>query len=468
MQMLKSIVCGLRADITLFLIACVIFLPTAAWAAFSLSVTPYEGGYDLRYGKIASVDGRVNKELVVRVTSDQNVRYQLVQSFFEPPSTPEGASLMPGSFFVYALRGTNQYGTVNVEQGTPVGMGRQILYTSGSSGPSDSFTLVYGITLPPDTAAGIYRGRIGFSLEPIDSTLSPQSAILNIYLEVYGQGGIKITTSSGIKTLSLKPGDPEISTGRAIFEITGSRGRQFRILQSADAQPVSAAGEVLNWESVRYAGFDARSGIAISTPVELSDKQQVVYTSSASGDADAFSLEYSLGDLSAQKSGKYRAQLKFFLQDASSGQLEVLDTIALEIDNPRVFDLVVTPEGGGSIRFWDVRPLQPPKIQEAIFEIKTNIGRQYQVTQNVASPLTNREGYMIPDANFTVQQFSLETKGDLKFLEKTPIKQGQSVIFISDKDGSADKFKVIYELTIPRDVRGGDYSTTFSYSIVEI
>jgi len=41
-------------------------------------------------------------------------------------------------------------------------------------------------------------------------------------------------------------------------------------------------------------------------------------------------------------------------------------------------------------------------------------------------------------------------------------------LFISDEKGSPDKFKVIYELSIPPDLKAGDYSTRITYSITAI
>ena len=62
----------------------------------------------------------------------------------------------------------------------------------------------------------------------------------------------------------------------------------------------------------------------------------------------------------------------------------------------------------------------------------------------------------------------MDTKGSLKCAQKTPIKEGQTILFVSDKKGSPDKFKVIYELAPPRNLQSGDYSTMFTYSVTEI
>ena len=142
-----------------------------------------------------------------------------------------------------------------------------------------------------------------------------------------------------------------------------------------------------------------------------------------------------------------------------------LATVAAE----RVFDIAVETEiGVGIIEFRDLKPREPPKTYEVAIDIMTNIDKQYQVTQKVTSELVNKEGQVIPQEYFTLRTESVDTKGILKFAQNSPAKKGDTVLFISDRDGSPDSFKVIYELTCPADVKAGDYSTSVVYSLSEL
>lgn len=443
-------------------------LPGYAWATFSVSVRPYEGGYDLRYGKFDPSFGRISKEVTVEITSDITKQYRLVQSLIEPLSTREGSRIPQNSFTVYGVRASNKYGTLNIEQETPVGLGRQVIYTSNQNGTSDSFTLVYVLNASGNIEPGSYSARLSFTLEPIDSSQSPSIAILNVYAEIEIESSIEIRSITGGKNITLRAYTPDNAASAVIFNIKGGFGKQFRISQLVSEQPVSADGSLLGWERISFIGKEAQKGTVINEPTNLSARQQVIYTSSLGGGADSFVIEYNLGDLAKEKTGRYRTQIKYIYESMVSGQARLIDTLGLEIENPRIFDLTVTPETGGLIQFREVKPLQPPKIQEVVFQISTNIGKKYQVTQNMASLLTNQEGITIPKEYFTLRQESLETKGTLKYPEKTNLREGQIVLFISDQQGSADKFKVIYELSLPRDVHSGDYSTIFTYSVSEI
>jgi len=435
--------------------------------AFSLSVTPYEGGYDLRFGRITPELVRVNKEVIVNIFSDIAKPYRVTQTLLEPLSTTEGNTIPVGNFTVYGLRGTNKYGTLNVEQEFPVTLNRQIIYTSNQTGAADSFTLVYSLMANPDIAPGYYRGRIGFTLEPINAEQSPVTVILNISVEFKADAAIEIKTSAG-KGIFLNPADPQSSVSAVEFKIKGGFGKQFRISQVLSDQPISSEGNLLDWEAINFLGQGAQKGIVVNNPVALSAQPQIIYTSSPRGEPDDFVILYRLGDLSRQKAGNYRTKIKYILEGISFAQTRLIETLDLQVENPRVFELLVTPETGGLIQFRDIKPSQAPKTQEIIIQVKTNIARAYQVNQNTASLLTNKEGKVIPSRYFFLRQESLDTKGVLKHIDKTEIKEGQMVLFVSDQKGSADKFKVIYELIPASDLQPGDYSTVFTYSVSEI
>lgn len=440
-----------------------------AFAAFSLSVTPYEGGYDLRFDKIMPGSGRVNKELTVTITSDITKQYRVTQMLLEPLSTVEGSSIPRNSFMVYGLRGTNKYGTLNVEEEVPVMLNRQVLYTSNQGGDSDSFILVYGLLPSPDISSGYYRGRIGFILEPIDSSQEQVTVIMNMSADIEVASTVEIKTATGSKHIVMQADREETRFADIAVNIKGGFGRQFRILQFASEQPVSSEGNLLAWEAINFIARDSQKGTVIDSYTSLSGREEAVYTSSGRGEEDSFIIEYKLGDLTQAKAGTYRTKIKYLLEGIGFGQVRLIDILDLEIENPRIFDLVVTPENQkGTIEFLNLRPTEEPKQNELIFEVKSNAGKQYQITQNLYSELMSKEGEIIKVKYFTLRTESLETKGTLKFSTPEEVRKGNTVLFVSDDIGSADKFKVVYELAPSRDIKSGDYSSRITYSLSEI
>lgn len=459
---------GITALISVFMLVSLLPLGVAQ-AELSIALTPYDGGYDLRFGKVSYTAERINREVRVRVTSDIAKQYRVIQVLTDPLRTDDGQEFPFKNFVVYGLRGTNSFGTLHVEQAFPVNLNRQILYTSNTGGASDSFTLVYSLIPPEQVHPGSYRGRISFVIQPLDSTEEIITETINVFAEVDVASSVTLTTLTGSKDIVLQSDRSEDSElNKVAVNIVGGIGKQFRIVQFVSEQPVSAEGNRLDWQAVKFIGRGAEKGMLLNEATGLSARQQILYTSSVNGEADSFEIEYSLGDLTQQKEGNYRTSLKYFL-DGPDAQMRLLETIGLEVDHPRVFELLITPENQrGILRFEALKPKEPPKTNEVIVEIKSNIGKRYQVTQNIYSDLMDKEGHIIPPGYFVIRAESLDTKGTLRFLTEEGAKRGDTALFISDEKGSPDKFKIIYGLTIPADVPAGEYSTRISYSLSEI
>ena len=462
-KMAKAI---LPVSLSLILIA--FFMIRSVFATFSLSVTPFEGGYDLQFRRPEPGLDRINKEITVRISSDIAKQYRVIQTLLEPLSTADGKTIPQNNFVVYNLTGSNSSGTLNIGQEIPVTLSRQILYTSNQTGTQDSFNLAYGLIIKDNVSPGSYRGRIAFTLEPVNSAQPPSTVVLNMSAEVENKSSIEIKTLNGSRDIILKQGNENSDFAAVTVAIKGNFGTPFRIIQQVEQELVSIEGQALNFDAVNFIGKEARKGSAITQLTPLSSRQQVIYTSSQRGEEDNFVIQYGLGDLTEQKAGGYRGRVKYILEGTVYSQTKLIDTLGFEVDIPKIFDLVITPELGGSIRFNDLRASQPPRIQEVVFEIKTNTGRPYQVMQNLNAPLATKDGKIISSEYFNMQEESMGTKGSLKYGGKTPVKEGQAILLVSDRNGSATKFKVIYELAPPKDLQSGDYSAVFTYSIIEI
>jgi len=441
-----------------------------ALAALDLRIRPYEGGYDLDYHRVDLQAGRVNKEVVFDITSDIGKQYRLIQVLAEPLTNEQGISMPQNSLVVYAVRGSNKYGSLSVETDTPVFLGRQILYTSSQEGLSDSFILVYSLIVPQDQEPGYYRGRLAFTLEPVDSLQDSRTVVLNIAAEIQTESHFEIITCSQDNTVHLDSSIPEKRSCDVAINIVGGLGRQFRITQLLAEPILSSDGDELDPTAIKFIAREAQEGAVANQELSLSLRPEVIYTSGSRGQADNFIVTYSLGDLSGQTAGRYAGNIKYLAEGGSLPSGGLIGTIRLEIENPRLFDLSITPQLGGRIEFRDLKPRQPPKAYEVVIKINSNIGKQYQVSQMITSLLVNKSGDEMGEDYFTCRTESAEvTKGSLRVSQNTAIKkQASMTLFVSDSKGSSDTFKVIYELTPPPDVRAGDYSTTLVYSLLEI
>ncbi len=440
------------------------------FAAFDLRIHPYEGGYDLNFRNVDLQAGRVNKELVIDITNDTGKQYRLTEILSEPLTNDQGVSMPMQSLVVYARQGSNKYGTLSVQTDTPVFSNRYVLYTSNQNGLSDSFILVYSLLVPADQEPGYYRGRLQFLLEPISSGQESKIVVINIAAQIEASSRFEVVTSSKDGVIRLDASNPDKRSSDVGITITGGLGKPFRITQLISAPLVSSEGDEFDMEPVSFIGREAKEGEVISQAQPLSLKPTLVYSSGARGQADSFVLTYTLGDLSGQKAGTYLGNIKYQVEGEGAASGVLIQNLRLEIDNPRIFDISITPELGGRIEFRDLKPMQPPKTYEVAIKVNSNTGRRYQVSQIVTSGLMNKEGSEISQDNFTcVTEPLAGTKGSVKVPQKTGVrKQVDTTLFVSDKQGSSDEFKAVYELTPPPDVRAGDYSTTLVYSLLEI
>lgn len=449
-----------------------LLIPQVVFAVFSLSVRPqpYRGVEDLRFETINPTGEPLSEVLKIDITSD--TRYELTQNLLTPLTNSALGISIPDENFIFYARRRATYGTLNyIEQDTQV-RGIKNIYTSNTEGTSDYFELLYVIKTPLDVPAGLYNARIAFVLRPIGpSTQAQVTQILNIIAQVgVGESKIEISTASGSKIITLNSAKDKMQYFDILINIKGRVGRQFRILQLLPEPLRSKEATELSYDAVNFVVGEAKKGIAPTQATALSSRLDEVYKSGPKGEAESFVITYSLAEITKQKAGRYRTNIQYRLEGGGGFVKEgLIDTFGLEVEIERVFDLAVETESGtGIIEFRDLKPQQPAKRYEVLIKVNTNIAKPYQITQNVYSELTSKEGEIMPTKYFTLRTESLDTGGILKFSRRAEVKKGDMVLFVSDNKGSSDKFKLIYELTPPRDVKAGDYSTRITYSLSEI
>lgn len=449
----------------LFVSLLLLFAPPAE-AVFNLAVRPYEGGSDLRFGSINSFGPYSSSELIIDIVSDVGTQYQIVQTLLEPLANARGNMIPQDAFYFYGIRGSNHLGTLLAEQETPLMTGRRVIYTSNQTGNTDTFKLVYMLKPPFNVPAGTYRGRIAFTLEPLGGAASPMTVVINILAEVSSEAGFDIRTTRGTKIISLYTSREEGYSDTLLVDIKGALGVPYQIYQELSVPLESGASGRLSRDGLSYEVAEADQGSPAARQVVSPSQRQLVYSSDAQGSADTFLVTYMLGSSESETAGRYRSTIRYSI--ASQAMQETLETISLEIDIAPVFELSITPETGGVIQFRDLKAGDKPQQVEVIMEIKNNTGKEYQVSQNIATVLANKAGKAVPENSFTLKEESRDTKGTLLIPDAASVKQGGTVLFRSDESGSGDIFKLIYSLDPVFEIEAGDYSTKITYSITEL
>lgn len=449
-------------------------IPKYAWATFKLTLEPhpYRGSDDLRFDRVDPTGEPRSEILKVEISTDIGKQYEVTQNLLTPLTNPASGVSIPDENFIFYARRKMAQGVLNyIEQDTGV-RGTRNMYTSNSQGTADSFDLVYVIRTPLDVPAGVYQCRLGFSLRAINDPTQPEKTEpLNVIVQVgAGKPTIEITTATGTKIISLNSVKENMQSFDVLVNIKAGLGAQFEISQVIPRALESAEGEQIPYRAINFQIREAKKGIGVVRPLALSVGPDILYTSGLKGEPDSFIITYSLQDIEKLKAGRYRTTIQYRLEGAGAFIQEgIIETFGLEVEIEPVFDIIVKTESeSGKIEFKDLKPSGQTKTFEVSIEVKTNKAKPYQVIQKMHSELVSKEGNMIPPDDFTLKTESIDTEGILKFPQKGPAKKGETVLFVSDKKGSPDTFKVIYELKAARDIKLGDYATSVSYSISEI
>ncbi len=437
---------------------------------FDLSYQLTEGGYRLEFNS-----ANLYKGVKVEVNTNVNAQYEVIQKVLRPLENREKPGVfLTNNFVVRGVIGTNQYGNFRISKSDVPVRNFENLYVSNTAGAQDSFTLIYGINNIEAVAPGYYSGQISFTLQPIGTARASFTKNLDVYVSISepinSSPKIEIKTSTGSKLIPLSTKSSNTQSFDVGVNINGKFSNLFEVIHFLQQPLVSREGNQLDSNVVNFMARGATKGTAVNRNTPLSSQQQAIYTSALSGDADSnFIINYSLGDTSRRKAGQYRSRLQYFCEE--NGMPKILETLELEVEINRIFEVVLTAENNtGVIKFPHVKPGDAARKTDVIVQINSNLGKKYQVNQNVYGELINKEGRKIPAPYFICRTASYDTKGRLLFTKAQEIKKGDNALFVSDNAGSSDKFKVIYELALPRNenIEAGDYSTRITYSLLEI
>lgn len=455
----------------------------SVFAAFNLTATPNDGGFDLRFNRVSPNDFKVAKEVTLRATSDIAKPYRVFQKVIVPLATSSGTSLPDEQFKMYPLVNSNTRGALLYREETPVNQFNEQIYTSDGTGTSDSFQLVYTVTPKENQIPGSYYGRFSYVLVPVDSTLSQVVVNMNVYVELAPgiTPMVEVKTESGIPRLELNSEKiafkKEINPAklpRVAVKIHGPVGMPYRIYQSLqDGEIRSGSGDEFDLSHLSFSLDGKKNGTAVSPgTLAAAANKQLLYTSDNNGSGDEFVITYKPDqDFRLQTAGFYRGRMNFIMEtDQPAGfKTGILGSLDVELDIAPVFDIHVFSQEkeGVNLSFGNVTHKTGPKTSETEVFVETNMHKSYQVIQKAAGPMVSENNDIVPSEDFVVQVKDIKTDEDpISYLkDPTPVKEGDMVLFSSGPSGKSAHFKVGYRLTMKPDSKAGNYTTRIGYSL---
>src|SRR3989338_6647397 len=165
-----------------------------AHSTLDLSVAPFSGGNNLRFGRVSAGE-QANQEVRIRVTATDGEQYQVFHRIADFFLNEKNAPLAEDALSTYTLLGSNSSGTLYAQNVERLGLSDQLLYSSSTGGDSDAFTVVYSVDASRINDSGNYFGRIQYIARPVGGS-SQDTVILNVSIEASGELRVSVTGSS--------------------------------------------------------------------------------------------------------------------------------------------------------------------------------------------------------------------------------------------------------------------------------
>lgn len=431
-------------------------------AATNLSVLPLGGENSLYLGR-ADFESSLDKEVRIRINTDEGKQYQVYQRLEGSLVNERGEPLERSSITTGSLTGSNAFGTIYLQNADRLGFTDDLVYTSDQRGSNDSFTLIYKINPEEIGRSGNFTGRIIYTARVIGGGTQNQQA-LNVFLETADEFNISAESASRNNELAINTTDKLEDYVEISFN--GNLNSNLKIFQEVIIPPRSVVNDEIDNELVRFVTSGGSNGnLYFQSSSAMGLKRELIYETDNA--EDRFIVAWAINeDVShQQKAGLYASKVRYIVM---AGSKETYFDFDLNIESRPVFNLKVQypPEG---MKFNKLLPMDPPQIREVIVSVQTNLGRPYQVIQSVQNPLSNERGENLKDEAFMIKVEG-EENGSItsKFIDFTPVPIGDVPIFSSGGQGSSAEFKVIYRMKPYPGMFPGNYRVGIFYSLGEI
>ena len=442
-----------------------------ALAVFTLTASPRRGGQSIRFDESEPGKNLRNEEVTLTVTTDRGVRYRILQTMYQPLMNEFGNTIPQNAFIAFSP--STVVGTLFTQLETPVTMGQAQIYTSDTSGTQESFVLVFNARIPEDQPGGVYRTSLTFTAEPVTPTAgaSPSLVTLDVRLELHPTFHVKIQNDRGGRDLDLGRISKErlAASGSIEIKIDSNIGTTYRVVQEM-AEPLSSVeGSTIDENACHFSVQTALGGGAVNTAPQETLKlgPQILYTSTDNGRGETLHLDFSITPDVRQKAGVYSGMLHYKIESSSPLVLPEILSVPVRLEIDPIFFLNVKLTEPDGIHFGTFRGGRDKENKQVVLDIQSNLGKPYQVSQVVSRKLTNENGVAIPDDKFLFSVSGLK-RGSAAVSVPTPVKDGVSLLFTSDSDGSPEEAEVNYELTIPPEATKGSYSSEIKYSVTSL
>ena len=431
----------------------------AAWASVAVEARLVRGGLDLDFGTLPAGEASRTEELELTLTSTGTSQYRLYQEFLGSLVNERGERLPEGKLVMQISRGLT--GTRGAEGILPVSETSQELFVSDAAGSSDALLVAYAIQPSPDVQAGTYRGVLRFTTESLD-TGAINTQTVNVQVVIPPGLGLEPDSPDSLR-IELHDTEPGARSQiqEVGFRIRNNTGGSTQVTHELVEPLATTAGEALPPEALTFAVRTAQEGeswrtASVHPDVVLSDER---------GELRDIWLTYAVEIPVDQPAGRYRGVIRVGLTSLGTSATHEL-LVPVELVVSEVFTMSVKPvdSSEGRLHFGPPSAGGEPDEQRIVVEIRTNLGRPYQVLAGLDHPLVLETGETLP-ADSLVWSIPQAEHGTALIAARTPVNVGYEPVYRSDASGSSDSFVVNYRLTAPADAKSGMYSGKLHFTI---
>ncbi len=436
---------------------------TRANATLDFSVVPVNGGADLRFTR-GDLGSNIGKEVRIRVTSSDNVQYQVFQQIISPFTNERGVTLNRPVLEANVAQGSNTAGIIYLPSFEPVNAAEQLLFTSSPSGQSDSLTIVYRVNTALLSDSGSFNGQILYTVRPIGGG-QRQSAQTTVFIESNSDLTVDLESSNGHNLVRIDT-SRESSSSFVNLSFSGNLGGSVKVYQEVVRYPVDDLNLELASGILSTVSSGGQQGqLSFQSPAEIPRNRELIYKSDQQ--SDSFSVKFFLAPekLLLQKAGSYHGLVHYTVETETMQKDFDVD---VDISIAPIFEIIMDfPQG--PMNFANILPGQKPVLKEVNVKVKTNLGRPYSVIQHLPDLLTNEKAESVPGKYF---MYKVQTTSDSTAVNSAvdfvPVPKGDKEILTSDSKGSPEEFKVFYQLSPFEGMHAGDYRSEIKYSLGEL
>jgi len=273
-----------RILITIVSLLAVLFFTRSVSASVSLCINPISGSNSLRFGRLLASEEN-NIEVRIRITSTDDKQYQVYQRMIEPLTNERGQMALAETIKSYSLMGSNSSGALYLDTMDRISSAQQLIYSSSTTGSSDSFTVVYVADGSKLGSSGNYFGKLAFTVRSTGSS-SQEIAYLNVFVDSFGEVKASIEEANGRDYIQLESGDELNKEKYLKVSFSGNPVAPIRVYQEVDVFPQNELFDEINGDTVQYfSSGEARGDLEKQVPTDIDRKKILIYSSKEAEDS---------------------------------------------------------------------------------------------------------------------------------------------------------------------------------------